>query len=94
VMQNGPLRDVLKSNSALHVENARLSRRISELEAENRRMREALEQSLRQWKMYAELEEERDLEAEVTPEADLYRLARAALIHCDPLSGKGASKGV
>lgn len=54
-------------------------KRISELEEENRRMREALGQSLRQWKMYAELEEERDLEAEVTPEADLYRIARAAL---------------
>jgi len=34
-MQDGPLRDALKSNSALQVENARLR-------AENRRMRGAL----------------------------------------------------
>lgn len=41
---------------------------------------EALRQSLRQWKMYAEFEEDRDLSTEQSPEADLFRIARAALL--------------
>ena len=38
---------------------------------------EALSQALRQWKMYAEMQEERDLLTEVSPEAEMYRAALA-----------------
>lgn len=36
-------------------------------------MREALRQALRQWKMYAECEPDRDMKTEVSTEAELYR---------------------
>jgi hypothetical protein len=36
-----------------------------------------LRQALRQWKMYAELQEERDLLTEASPEAEMYRAALA-----------------
>jgi hypothetical protein len=38
-----------------------------------------LQQALRQWKMHAEMSEERDLSTEASTEADMYRAARAAL---------------
>ena len=34
----------------------------------------ALRQALRQWKMYAEMDEDRDLKTEQSTEAELYRL--------------------
>lgn len=37
----------------------------------------ALRQSLRQWKMHAEMEPDRDLSAEASPEAEMYRQALA-----------------
>lgn len=36
-----------------------------------------LRQALRQWKMYAEMQEERDLLTETSPEAEMYRAALA-----------------
>lgn len=43
-MEDGPLRSALKRNSAFTLENAKLRKRISELEADNQRLREALPQ--------------------------------------------------
>ncbi len=46
------------------------------LEAEmkdNARLRESLSHALAQWKMYAEMSEDRDLETEQTAEAELWR---------------------
>lgn len=37
----------------------------------------ALKQALRQWKMYAEMEHDRDLNTEASPEAEMYRAALA-----------------
>ena len=39
----------------------------------------ALRQALRQWKMYAEQEPDRDLKTEASPEAELYRAHLALL---------------
>lgn len=40
-------------------------------------LRSTLGQALQQWKMYAEMEPERDLKTEVSPEAEMYRAALA-----------------
>lgn len=43
------------------------------------KLRDNLSQALRQWRMYAELDEDRDLEKEASTEAELYRELAAAL---------------
>lgn len=40
-------------------------------------MQTAFRQALRQWKMYAEIEPDRDLATEQSPEAEMYRTALA-----------------
>jgi hypothetical protein len=40
-------------------------------------LREALSHALRQWKMYAEMEPDRDLRSEASTEAQMYREALA-----------------
>lgn len=40
-------------------------------------MQKAFRLALRQWKMYAELEPDRDLMTETSPEAEIYRAALA-----------------
>lgn len=42
-------------------------------------MQTAFRQALRQWKMYAEMQEDRDLMTEGSPEAELYRAALTLL---------------
>lgn len=53
-------------------------------------MREALDQSLRQWKMYSEIQNatNEDLETAKTPEGDLYRKCRAAYQAAQPPGGE------
>ncbi len=47
--------------------------RCADAEREITKLREALRQSLRQWKMYAEDMSDRDLATEASTEAELYR---------------------
>ena len=51
--------------------------KIEILETETVELHTALRQALRQWKMYAEMEPDRDLSAEASPEAAMYREALA-----------------
>ena len=47
-----------------------------------------LRQALRQWKMYAEMQEERDLLTETSPEAEMYRAALAVAERRRPAMSK------
>ena len=65
----------IEAESAAHGAESR----CEQLEADCAALREALGQALRQWCMYAEMNEARDIASEDSPEADLYRIGRVAL---------------
>lgn len=46
-----------------------------------------MRQALRQWKMYAEITDERDIATEKSPEASMYRIAQAALAQAEASHG-------
>lgn len=75
----------------------RLNARVSELLRERDGLREALQQALRQWEMYADMNEREDysyLSEGKSAEGDLFRQTKAALASdlqpAEPLGGREA----